>query len=152
MIKTVFKKVNGKITREFIDEEDIKALRREHANPCSRCEFGYASRCPKIEGDPEYSIVDYNFITDGYQIYDGCNQTSELIIANCVNYQKDHPRKKPQTLDEILKLRHLQESIKILYFDAIDIEEANRIQNDLRNRGQLIDYETINDRNKVLKK
>ena len=97
------------------------------------------------------NISDFDFI-DGYQIVNKHRELDEIIISMCANYEVDHERVKPTTFEELERIRRLKESIKILYFAAIDPEEADRVQSDLFRRGQLIDYGSISDKDKVLKK
>ena len=152
MEKTILVKVNGEVEKTTVDNEVIRELKKQYSNPCFNCEKGYASKCPKIASDETKSIMDFDFITDGYQIVNKQGELDELIICQCNNYELDHERVKLNTLEAMRRIQRLKESIKILYFDAIDPEEADRVQEDLFRRGQLIEYDTINNRNKVLKK
>ena len=108
---------------------------------CFDCQNARACECEKIADENYKGINEYSFITDGYQIYDKNGNLKSFVVSKCNNYKEDEPRKRPTTKEELDQLRYLKESIKILYFNAENIAEANRIQTDLFNRRQLVDYD-----------
>ena len=138
MKSVVFKKENGEVRIINADEESVRKISSDYTNPCSECIKGYANKCPKMTYGHKKNIANYDFITDGYQVNNENGEFENLVVCKCENFEKDKPRNK--SLEELKKMKKLAESIKIFYFSAVDVEEANKIQNDLRNRGLLIDY------------
>ena len=140
MKSIVIKKENGIVTVINANEQLIKNIKVGYTNTCVECKKGNSKDCPKVAAINDKHIEKYDFITDGYQINDGEGNLENLVVYKCSNYEKQ-VIKKPQTKEELQKLKRLKESIKILYFDASDIEEADRIQEDLTRRGQLFEYD-----------
>ena len=127
MRNTIIKKENGEV--EILrGAELINSLKKEPTNPCSNCRNCYASMCPKVEDVRNKDIRKYDFITDGYQVYDENGVMDRFIVSKCNNYEKDLPRKKTRTKEEYLAYRRLFDSLKILAFDGVDVREADRIQ------------------------
>jgi hypothetical protein len=108
---------------------------------CFDCQNARACECEKIDDENYKGIDEYGFITDGYQIYDKNGEIKSFVVSKCNNYKVDEPRKRATTREELEHLRYLKDSIKILYFDAENIDEADQIQEDLRNRHQIYDYD-----------
>ena len=139
MKNVILKKQDGVISTEDYDISKIKEIKSNYSSPCFDCKNGYASKCQKMFDCGAKDIKDYDFIDSGIQSYDE-NGISNLYVMNCTNYEKDAPRKPATTKEEIERLKYLKESIKILYFSAETVEEANRTQHDLMRRGLLIPY------------
>ena len=124
---SILKKENGEVRLINIDYEELEKIKSLHVNPCATCDNAYTTKCEKIGDTSKKSIRDYDYITDGYQINKN-GEVDNLIIFNCQNYVEDKPRKSNRCADEIKRLNELKASIKILYFDAGSIEEADEIQ------------------------
>jgi len=144
MEKTVYIKENGKIAIKMVSEEEIKEMSKECPSPCFVCDNGYCSKCGKIADEQFKTIDKYDYITDGFQVCSSNGEVEDLFIKKCNNYVKDHPRPKAKTREELENLKRLKESIRILYFNASDIDEAKRIHSDLIRRGQLIMMDEVN--------
>lgn len=134
MEKTVYMKNNGEVNEVNVTEQELKEMKFGCFSPCSTCDNGYASKCPKMADRQFKPIEMYDFISDGFEVLDDDGLIDELYITKCNNYVKDRPRKVARTKEEIDELRRLKESIKMLYFDAMDIDEANQTEMDLINR------------------
>ena len=137
MEKRIIIKANGEIVKLYNAlENEIKELNRHATNPCGSCRNCYANKCLKVEDTADKKdIRKYDYITDGFQIND--NETGELdylVVEKCAKYEHDLPRKKATTREEIENLKLLKESIKILFFDAGDLDEADNIQDRLFRR------------------
>ena len=151
MKNIVFKKENGEVRIINADDELLHFIRTEVTNPCINCERGYVTKCQKM-ADEHKNISNYDFITDGYQINKENGELESLVICNCTNFENDHKRLKAKTKEQLDELKRLRESIKILYFGGVDIEEANQIQSDLINRGFLSDVENSVAHHEFMKK
>lgn len=134
MKKKIIIKANGEIVQENIinkgEINSVYGLNQYKSNICGECSNCSASKCIKVEDDSiDKDIRKYDFITDGFQINDRNEGTLDnLVVEKCNNFEKDLPRKKAQTMKEIVELNRLKESIKMLYYDAGDLDEADNIQ------------------------
>ena len=141
----IVKKENGEVTI-VADEESTRSIITEIKNPCFECTNGYVTKCPKMADEVKKNISKYDFITDGYQIYNEDGEVDIFAISKCSNFVRQE-KNKPTTKEEIARLRYLKESIKILYFDAVDIDEADKTHHDLQKRGSLVSYNAYNTSN-----
>lgn len=138
MKNVLFIKTNGETERtDIISRLDIPKSR---SHMCSNCDNCYANKCEKVFDEVKKPIAKYDFITDGVQVYDEKGEMVQFNVFNCNEYKQDRERKNPSTKEEILRLNRIKESIKIAYFDAETIEEANETQEDLFRRKQLSLY------------
>lgn len=140
MERIIIKKENGEVRLVNANEELLHSIKVGYTNPCIECKKGNVIDCKKVADGEKKHIEKYDFITDGYQINDSNGQLENLVVYKCSNYEKQEAKPKPTTKEELQELKRLKESIKILYFNAEDIDEANRIQSDLTRRGQLVEY------------
>ena len=141
MEKIVFKKENGKVSIINADPALLYYIESTATNPCINCEKGYVSRCQKMADGTKKNISKYDFITDGYQVNSTDGDLLNLVVSKCDNFENDRERVKPKTKEQIAALNYLKESIKVLYFESENFDEANQIQRDLINRGQLSNVE-----------
>lgn len=119
----------------FVDTIDI-VFDKVQTHLCwENCKNATASQCPKIADSVKQKIEDYQFITDGYQIFDENGAMDSFIVTGCKNYRKEV--RKELTPKEKEKIRLAKEAIRMLYFDAGSIEEAHVIQAELEEKGQL---------------
>ncbi len=137
----MLKKQNCKLEIKFIDTEILKEMTKKECHLCANCENCRADKCQKVHDAENQYISKYDFINDGYQVYNGTGKISDFIVRECGNYEKEQERKKPQTKEELLNQNRLKASLKINYFNAESLEEANRIQNDMLYRGSLVEYD-----------
>ncbi len=141
MENMMIKKQNGKLEITFIDAQILREMTKKECHLCANCENCRADKCQKVHDAENQYISKYDFISDGYQVYNGTGKTSDFIIRECANFEKEQERRKPQTKEELMKLNRLKASLKINYFNAESIEEANRIQDDMFYRGALVEFD-----------
>ena len=147
MKNTIITKENGNVTYQEVEHKyaEKKAfeqeLRENLVHLCTSCDNCRSSLCEKIADEAKKEIGDYPFIDEGLQVFDKDNEIDLFYVTKCNNYKKDHERVKQTSADQLRELRRLKESIKMAYFDAETIEEADETQRDLFRRGQLIKYE-----------
>ena len=143
-MEKVIVKNNNEIKEYNLEKSDVREayrLMRENGNHlCSNCDKCRADNCLKVFDEVKRPLSEYEFITEGMQIYNKNGDIQTFYITKCNDYVKDRERVKPSTLDEINALKRIHESIKIAYFDAETIDEANQVQFDLFRRGQLTPY------------
>ena len=135
MKNVLFIKTNGEV--EKIDITSSKDLPKGVSHMCSSCDNCYADKCEKVFDEVQTPIGKYDFITDGVQAYNRNGEMVKFYVSNCNDYKQDIVRKKASTREEIMRLNRIKESIKIAYFDAENIEEADQTQFDLLRRKQL---------------
>lgn len=148
MKSIVIKKENGESMIINANEEMIHSIKVGYTNPCIECKKGNPIDCPKIAARANKHIENYDFITDGYQINNSDGELENLVVYKCSNFEKQEAKPRPQTKEELQRLKQLKESLKILYFSAYDIEEADRKQAYLMKRGILTEYNPSAKRNK----
>lgn len=139
MEKTIYRKENGEVRVINLDTKTIGVIKKQCVSPCFTCDKGYPSKCDKMAGRMLNNIDKYDFITDGFTIMGSDGQIEDFLIERCVNYVPDAPRKKANTLEEIKELNRLKESIKMHYFDAESVEEANKVESYLITHNLLTD-------------
>ena len=95
-------KKDGKIST-IDDKEQIGEYLKEHKKDIhlcwENCRNAYCSKCEKIENLPKKTIDEYEFISDGFQLY---NLSSEdtmriFVVAECSNYEfekREHSKNK----------------------------------------------------------
>lgn len=140
-MKKMFIKENGEIRVISIDSDNDNEIKKGIVSPCFNCEKAYATKCPKVADGLEKSILKYDFITDGCQVNDEKGHLESMVVLKCNNYEQDRKREKATTKEQIEALKRLKESIKILYFGGIDIDEADRIQDHQVKRHIISDVE-----------
>lgn len=143
MKNALIRKVDGKIEIQNIqdgiisgNEQDSKLQSAKHL--CSKCDNCYADKCLKVFDEEKRILDEYDFIESGVQVYDENGNMHLFYVTKCNNFIKDAERKKFTTQEELENLKRLKESIKILYFDAESIEEADQTHLDLLRRRQLV--------------
>ena len=141
MENMMLKKQNGKLEIKFIDVEILNEMTKKECHLCANCENCRANKCQKVADIDNKYIGKYDFISDGYQVYNGNGKISDFIVRECGNYEKEQERRKPQTKEELLNQNRLKASLKINYFNAESLEEANRIQNEMFYRGSLVEFD-----------
>ena len=126
---------------ELENIEFSKKMHLSHKHLCSDCDNCYANKCVKVADEVKKSMDEYDFITSGTQVYNGNGEVDFFYVEECNNFKEDRKRSKPTTKEEIENLKRMKESIKIAYFDAENIDEADQTQADLFRRKQL-EYRT----------
>ena len=123
MEEMILKKENGQTTIINPTKEELKKIKGS-CHMCSQsCINACANKCSKIADIKKKSINDYDYITDGYQIYDENDDTEALIVSKCSNYEKEIRSKK--TAEQIKRLKELKESLYIYFYDE-DLDENSQ--------------------------
>ena len=136
-------KKDGEINYNTVEEGAVeskefgKLLRTSVKHLCGDCANCNPALCQKVEDIEKDSIDKYDFISEGIQAYDNDGVMQHFFVSKCKKKKKDKERVRPKTKEELQRLRMLKESIKINYFGAENIEEADRIQSDLVKRKQI---------------
>ena len=130
MKNVMFIKENGVVTKVAYNEETINKARENNSGKCFECKYAYASECPKVQDRGIKKISKYDFIEDCIYSFNEKGE-QDLYISKCNKFEKDEQRKRATTREEIERLKYLKESIKILFYDCENIEEANRKQREI---------------------
>lgn len=121
----VIKKHNDEIESEVCEVKNKKYssfdVKEKHlcGEPCDGLD---GCKCPKIRDTEDKNISEYDFIEDGYQVFKDDGTLVKFVVSKCKNF-KPYTRK-----NELINRNLLLKSIKILYFGAENLEEANKIQ------------------------
>lgn len=102
---------------------------------CANC---YANKCRKISDIDKKHIKDYDFIESGAQLINDKGEVEQFNVSKCSNYKMEK-EKMPLTKEERKKFRWLKESLRIYFFDTIDVDTSYKLQSDLIKRGGLSD-------------
>ena len=141
MKNIIIKVDNGEVSYKKTESasEDKKFVESvsQSKHLCGDCDNCSPAKCLKIFDEVKRVITDYEFITNGYQVYNKEGETRKLFISECNNFIKSKERKRARTAEELHALKQMKANLKMMYFDAEDIEEANQVQYDLLNRGQI---------------
>ena len=125
-------------TEEVLKDENFKNFFPYQSHLCSNCDNCYADKCTKVMDITKKPINKYDYISNGAQIFDDNGESAFFYVRECNNYKADKERHKPSTKEELDNLKRMKESIKIAYFDAENIEEADQTQYDLFRRKLLV--------------
>lgn len=152
MANVLLKKENGQVTEGKVSKQEYQHLTKNKCpHLCSDCDNAYVAKCSKIRHVDKEKIGSYDYITDGYQVYDKNGELGAFIVSKCNNYVLEE--KKNDTRKRIPEIIELRKSLKTLYFGTETIEEANIIQYELAQRGFLTTNHAISEREyKILKK
>lgn len=133
--RIIIKKENDEIsvTRGVITPKQIG---QEETHLCWDCTCGTPSKCSKVKDIRKKSIGEYPFITNGYQVFTQEGEMEKMIVTECNNYQL--VEEIDRTPEEKLKIAEARKKLRLLYFGAQTLREANQIQEDLISRGQII--------------
>ena len=123
---------------ELLKDEDFKKYFPCHGHLCSNCDRCYADKCSKVFDIAKKSIGKYDYISNGAQVFNNIGESVFFYVRECDNYLVDKKRHKPTTKEELENLKRMKESIKIAYFDAENIDEADQTQEDLFERKLLV--------------
>ena len=108
------------------------------------CSCAYADKCPKIQDSfKNKNIEKYPFIEEGWQSFDENGNLDRLVVTKCSNYIYEQQKSTVLSKD----VKQARDNLRMLYFDARTVEEANRNQ-----ASELIKGRLINPRGKIPKK
>lgn len=116
-------RLSKKVLNDIIDivfDEKQKHLCWEN------CANAHPFECDKVTNIIKKRIDKYDFITDGYQIYDEKGKLDKFIVTKCTNYREEKHRE--MTPEELASARKAKRSIFMSYYDTDTVEEAKAIQ------------------------
>lgn len=139
MNNVILKKENGVVSVIEYDptlfEEESK---KKAVHLCwEHCTNACVGQCQKITDYRKKTIDKYDFISDGMQIMDDDGKIDRFLVTGCNNYKK--AEQKVQTAEQKRRLKNLRDGLKMAYFDALTLQEANQVQTDLIARGEIVD-------------
>ena len=137
MNKVVLLKENGKVTETEYTQDLKKNILDNNSHLCGyHCANANPNLCPKVCDRYKKNIDSdrYDFITDGYQIFDENGKLKSFIVSGCKLYKREVSKKK-ETVKDAKAARELREGLWKLYFGTDNIEEAYMIQASLARRG-----------------
>ena len=135
--KLIVKDENG-IKESEIGYQDVSKLRSDkEEHMCWKdCEYAYANKCPKVADHQKKNIADYDFIKQGYQIYQEDGELDTFSVTKCDNYKYKNPF-------DVKKLSYtyaswLKAALLTYYFGGENVEEAEMIRYELAQRGEIV--------------
>ena len=131
MRNIVLEKDNGKVidlpkTKEVIYELHNGSKIR---HLCFDCVRGCVSKCQKIADYRKKPITAYDFIINGYQVFDNRGNIQEFTVTKCQNYKYDEP--KYLTAKGRVEAKKIKDTFHMAYFGANDLDELEEIKADL---------------------
>ena len=115
----------------------IKSNKDNHL--CWGCLNGSPAKCKKIHDIEKKKIDNYDFINDGFQVFDKNNALESFIVSGCKNYVLEEKR----VLSDKEKQELIQKRKKLIlaYFGANNMKEAAQIRENLIKAGNLISFD-----------
>ncbi len=95
---------------------------------CGTCANLDPKKCKKVFDREEQDIREYDFIKNGIEVFNDKGTIVNFIVNKCDCYKPEITREKPKTKEELQRINRLKASIKVGYYDADSIEDANRIE------------------------
>lgn len=134
MKEIILKKENGVVSILEKTEENMEKLNDKHLC-ATTCSIDIYRKCQKVFGRKRL-IRDYDFITDGYQIFDGNSKLVSFCVNKCKNCKEVYEAK--PTAKEEIDARQKRNELMKAYFGTMTIEEACRVQDELIMREDII--------------
>lgn len=127
MGKYVLIKKDGQTTKMDITPDFEAKIKEKRGHKCwENCENATVLCCQKIADDVKSPIDKYDFITDGYQIFDEDGKMLCLHIDECENYKKAKPVK--LSAEEQRRIKLIREDLRKAFFGTDDLKEAYTTQ------------------------
>lgn len=129
-------KMNGMLRLSKLTLNDVVNSRFDYINThlCwENCANSSPLKCAKMGNEAFNSIIDFDFITDGYQVFSASGKSEKFYVTGCKNYIKTEPR----VIDNSLRKKGIQFMYET-YFDAESIPEALNKQDELVRHGKLV--------------
>ena len=145
MKNIIIKKEHGFVSYRQMDMDNnentefVKNIKK-YKHLCGDCDNCSPLKCAKVFDIKKEVIKNYDFITDGYQVYDENGEVKTIYVANCEQFVQNKARKKAKTSTELEELKRMKENLKMMYFDTESFDEAEDVQYDLLKRGQIYIY------------
>ena len=134
--KILIRKENDEVSVSQITERADLGVQAGVTHLCWDCANGCPANCNKVKDIKKKNIEAYPFITSGYQVFNTNGNMDRMIVTECKDYQ--YIKAEQKTPQEQAKISDARKKLRLLYFGAQTLSQANRIQNDLLDRGQLI--------------
>ena len=129
MENIVLKKKEGKVETMNLTKSITKELNNSDTihlcwGTCREtfCKHASTSECIKIADRCKKTIDQYEDITDGFQVLDGNSNVLQFVVTGCRKYEPSGEKK--LTFEEKEKIRSAKRSLRTLYFEATDVDEA----------------------------
>ena len=102
---------------------------------CAKCHNAEPNMCSKIADEHKKDLIDYDFITEGYQTFDESGESDVLVVEKCKNFvpMKNYGKPKKQ----LAAYKKLKGQLACGYFDVATPDEAYLLQVELFERGHL---------------
>ena len=109
--------------------------RNSNCHLCAKCHNAQPSMCVKVADEHKKDLIDYDFITEGYQSFNEFGDSDVLVVEKCKNFvpMSDYGKQKKQ----LAEYKKLKGQIACGYFGTTTPEEAYLLQVELFNRGHL---------------
>ena len=97
MENNYFVKRTGVISISDVSPDNNKS-KRENCHLCAKCHNAQPSMCSKIADEHKKGLIDYDFITEGYQTFDESGESDVLVVEECKNFvpMKNYGKPKKQ--------------------------------------------------------
>lgn len=136
------KKVDGKTEHVPVSSLTEEEIGEKVCHKCwQHCECAKANECDKIYDQYKKTIDEYEFITDGIQIYDNEGRLEKFIVTNCKNYKAKEKLKVSSSERELLNrvIRLYGYKFKLDNIDALN--ELYELDYRLSQNGHLTENE-----------
>ena len=138
MGNTILKKENGVVsTLEATPELEELICSGCHLCWDKNCANARANLCSKVFDEHKKHIKLYDYITDGAQILDEEGNVQNFIVSKCNNYKLSRYEETTQ-IKNTREIKTLRDNLKKAYFGAETIDEADILQYELAQKGQII--------------
>lgn len=131
MKNIILEKENGRVIDLPKTEEVIYELHNgsKLRHLCFDCVSGCASKCQKVADYRKKPITAYDFIINGYQVFDNRGNIQEFTVTKCKNYEYDAP--KHLTPKGRVEAKKVKDAFHMAYFGANDLQELKEIKKNL---------------------
>ena len=114
MKNVILKKENGVVSKLENKEYIIDELSQKHL--CSKhCNLETFKKCKKVFGNKKL-IDSYDFITDGYQVFNAQGELKIFCVNKCKNCKEDYEAK-PTAKEELTARQKRNELMKAYFGD-----------------------------------
>ena len=124
----VFSNIEPLVTKRVTNDKEIHL--------CWPCKHARVDECRKVCNRNKRTIDEYEFITDGYQVFDKDGRLVKFVVSGCSNYEEEEKEKK-LTAEDKKRIASLKQALKTAYFDADSVDDANVKQYFQMIRGEL---------------
>ena len=132
MRNIILEKVNGEVIQLPKTKEVVYGLHdgSKIGHLCFDCVNGCASKCVKVADYSKKPITAYDFIINGYQIYNNRGMMTEFVVTNCQNFKYDAPSIKSKK--DKMEAEKIRNDFRLAYYGASDVQEMKEIRRNLQ--------------------